>query len=362
MKSYNLHPRAMTQNPDLASAEALERFATDIFVRCGMSQEHAALVSEVLVWANLRGVDTHGVMRIPRYVELIRAGDMNPKPAIAVRNETPASAVIDGDRCAGPLAMTAAARAAAGMARALGIGLALVRGTTHTAALGYYTLMAAKEGMAAIALSASWPNMAYHGARAAGVSTNPISIAVPGGARGPLLLDMASSVVSMGKLMQSRKTGGSIPAGWAVDRDGNPTTDPRAAHILLPMGGPKGSGLSLMIECLTSLMVSNPLLAEYLEGTPEGRRHRQNGLVIAIDVARFGDPAVFRREVERLVGAIKSLAADPGAGGIFLPGERGSIAAERRSREGIPIPAAVHDELKNVAGRLGVSMFPVRSQ
>src|SRR6266581_9559536 len=155
-----------------ASADALKRFASDIFARAGMPETDAAVVADVLVWANLRGVDTHGVTRIPRYVDLIEAGDMNPKPAITVRTETAASVLIEADRAPGPVAMTTATTAAVRKAREAGIGVALVRATPHTAALGYYTLAAVREGMAAIALSASWPNMAYHGARAAGVSTS----------------------------------------------------------------------------------------------------------------------------------------------------------------------------------------------
>ena len=338
---------------EIVAAEALGRFAAGIFERAGMPQVDAALVADVLVWANLRGVDTHGVSRIPRYVELIEAGDMNPRPHITIRTETPASVLIEADRAAGPVAMMRGTDTAVRKAREAGIGLALVRATTHTAALGYYTLAAAKEGMAAIALAASWPIVAYHGARASGVSTSPISIAVPGGE--PLVLDMATSVVSMGKLNQAKRTGSAIPPGWALDKNGNPTTDPAAAEIPLPMAGPKGSGLSLMIECLTSLIGSNPLLAESLEGTQEGQRHRQNGLVIAIDLARFCDPEAFRREVERLVKALKSLPVDPQAGEILMPGERGRREFERRRREGIPIPRAVWRELETLAQRLGVA-------
>lgn len=340
------------------TADALKRFATEIFARTGMSDDHAAIVADALVWANLRGVDTHGVTRIPRYVELIEAGDMNPKPSMSIRVDTPASVLIEADRAAGPVAMTRGISEAVRKARNAGIGAAFVRGTTHTAALGYYTLAAAEQGMAAIAVSASWPNMAYHGARAAGVSTSPISIAVPGGERGPLVLDMATGVVSMGRLAQAKRAGQPIPVGWALDQSGNPTTDSSAAQIPLPMAGPKGSGLSLMIECLASLIVSNPLLAETLEGTAEGRRHRQNGVVIAIDPARFGDPGKFGREVERLAKALKSLPVDPEAGEILLPGERGRRTLVRRTREGIPMPPAIHEKLGALANRLGVAMFP----
>ncbi len=197
----------------IAAADGLKGFTKEVFVRAGLSEAHAGIVADVLVWANLRGVDSHGVTRVPRYLELIAAGDMNPRPAMTVRTETAASVLIDADRAAGPVAMTSAMAAAVGKARDAGVGLALVRGTTHTAALGFYTLMAAREGVAAIALAGSGPNMAYHGARAAGVSTSPISIAVPGGDHGPVVLDMATGVVSVGKRMQARQTGQAIPAG-----------------------------------------------------------------------------------------------------------------------------------------------------
>jgi LDH2 family malate/lactate/ureidoglycolate dehydrogenase len=341
----------------VVQAEALRRFVRDVFVRMGMSEAHAATVAEVVVWANLRGVDSHGVARIPRYVEWIEAGVVNPKPGIKVAIETAASVLIDADRAAGPVAMTAAMEAATRKARDAGVGLALVRATTHTAALGYYTQSAAREGMAAVALAGSVPNMAYHGALAAGVSTSPISIAVPGGSRGPVVLDMATGIVSLGRLVQARRSGQPIPEGWALDSDGRPTTDPQQAEIPLPMAGPKGSGLALMIELLTGVLVSNPILAETVGKPAKGRRHRQNGLALAIDVSRYGDTPAFGREVDRLVAAVKALPRDPGME-ILMPGERGARMFEQRSREGISVPPATRDELNTLARRLGVPFLP----
>ena len=203
---------------------------------------------------------------------MIEAGDLNPKADIAILTETAASVLIDADRAAGPVAMNAAMDAATRKAKDVGIGLALVRSTTHTGALGYYALKATQEGVAAIATAGSIPNMAYHGARAAGVSTSPVCIAVPGGDKGPIVLDMASGIVSVGRLTQARRSGQAIPEGWALDKEGNPTTDPQRADIPLPMAGPKGSGLALMVECLTSLIAGNPILADTVgqagEGTP----------------------------------------------------------------------------------------------
>jgi ureidoglycolate dehydrogenase (NAD+) len=210
--------------------------------------------------------------------------------------------------------------------------------------------------MAAVALAASWPNMAYHGARAAGVSTSPISIAVPRGDGEPVVLDMGTGVVAVGKLTQARKTGQPIPAGWALDAGGNPTTDPQAAEIPLPLGGPKGSGLALMIEMITSLIVANPILADHLHGTVGGRRHKQNGFALAIDIARFGDPARYGREVDRLIGVLKSLPRDADVAEILMPGERGSRSLAERRCDGIPIPRAIFADLGSVAQRFGVAL------
>jgi len=340
------------------TADALRRFTRDVFERAGMSDVDAATVADVLVWADLRGVDSHGVSRISMYLRLIDDGDLNVRPAIKIGTETAASVLVDADRAAGPIAMAMAMGAAVRKARDAGVGLALVRATTHTAALGYYTLMAAQEGMAAIALAASGPFMAYHGTCVAGVSTNPISIAVPGGEHGPVVLDMSTGVVARGKLVQARKIGQPIPPGWALDRNGNPTTDPQEALIPLPLGGPKGSGLSLMIELITSLVVSNPIIAGALEGKADGSRHRQNGLALAINLRRFGEPEAFRAEVDRLITALKALPHAAGVGEVLMPGERASRTLAERTRDGVPLPRAIVEELRGVAARFGVTMFP----
>jgi LDH2 family malate/lactate/ureidoglycolate dehydrogenase len=354
---------AEPKNPALvlSAAEPLRRFVHDVFVRVGMTSDHAQIVAEVLVWANLRGVDTHGVTRLPRYVELIELGDINPKPAITQREVGAAAALVLADRAAGPVAMMHAMRESLRGARQAGIGLALVRGTTHTAALGYYTRHAAREGAAAIAFSSSQPNMVYHGARAPGVATSPLSIAVPGGKHGPVVLDFGSGVVSAGRLVQARKLGQPIPLGWALDKSGQPTTDPAQAHVPLPIAGPKGSGLSLMIELLSSVLATNPLLAETLEKTELGRHHRQNAATIAIDIARFTDPAIFASEVERLARDLKALPRALPDQEILLPGEHGDRILAQRSLGGIPIPAPVFGELRALAERLGVALFPTEA-
>src|SRR5437667_23917 len=322
--------------------ELRHNLARGILERQGMSEAHAALTADVLVWADLRGMGSHGVMRVPRYVDFIRKGDLNVRPSIRRSHDAPGCVLLDADRAAGPIAMMEGMRAACEKAKSAGIGLALVKSTTHTAALGYYTQTAARDGFAGIALAASLPLMAYHGARAAGVSTAPLSIAVPGEEE-PFPLHMASSMISMGALAQARRSGQSLPEGVVLTAQGEATVDAKTASIPLPLGGPKGSGLGFMAECLASLLTANPILAESLEQTPASKRHRQNGLVIAIDVARFVAPEMFRAQVARLTRGLRELPGDE----ILMPGERGSRRAAQQ-RDAVSIPDSVYDELKTL--------------
>ena len=196
--------------------------------------------------------------------------------------------------------------------------------------------------------------MPYHGARGAVMGTNPISIAVPGGEE-PLLFDMATSAISMGKVMAARRTGAPLEPGWAADQDGVPTTDAKAAAMVLPLGGPKGSGLAVMIECLASLLGGHPLIADALQETGEGSKHRQNALLIAIDIGKFVDLAEFRAEVQRLVEALKALPLAPGSDEVLMPGERGYRTMRQRSEKGIPLPPALVAELAAISARLQLS-------
>ncbi|MGH7090833.1 MAG: Ldh family oxidoreductase [Stellaceae bacterium] len=343
--------------PELRSvaADALQRLATNIFVAAGLPEANAAQVAAVLVWSNLRGNDGHGVQRIPRYIELIDEGSLNPRPEMRIRTEAAAAVLIDADRAAGPLSMTFAADQAIAKARANGIGLALVRRTTHTAAIGYYTRRVADAGLAAIAATASIPNMPYHGAAVASVSTSPLSMAVPG-TESPLVLDMATSVVSLGRLAQFRRAGRALLPGWALDAAGTPTTDPAAADLPLPLGGAKGAGLSLMAECIASILTGNAILAPALGAGGAAALHRQNSFILAIDIARFGDPASFRAAVASLATVLKALPRQAGFDEILMPGERGDRVAVVRRAQGIPSPPPTWAELAKLATRFSVPM------
>jgi LDH2 family malate/lactate/ureidoglycolate dehydrogenase len=345
----------MTDDVRVPAAE-LREFTKAVFITAGLPSEDAALEAEVLVWANLRGVDSHGVLRIPWYLELIDRGDMNPRPGIRVEKETAATVLLDADCALGPVVTTLAMRRAMEKARGAGVGWAVIRNTTHQGAMAYYALMAAEAGMVGVAIVCSPPNMAPHGARAAGVHNSPIAIAVPAGRHRPLCLDMATSVAAGGKLSLARDKGVPLPPGWALDETGQPTTDARRAKILVPFGGPKGSGLAMMFETLTSLMVGNPLLGPALFGEPGAGRHRQNSVVAALDIGAFTDLAAYRAEVDRLIDGLKALPRAEGVTEVLVPGEPEDRSMEERSRRGIPLPVGTVQNLRGVAARLRVPL------
>jgi len=269
----------------------LESFCRNVFRATGFSEDDARTQADVLVWANLRGIDSHGVMRIPRYLTWLESGAMRADAVMEVTQQRGAAAVVDAGQGPGAVAMSLAMNDALERARADAVGLTLVRRTTHSGAVGYYAAMAARAHMAGIAVATSRPNMAYFGARAAGVATTPIAIAVPGGPDGMLLLDMSTSELPIGKIRAARATGRPLPGVVALTAEGEPTDDPDRAEIPLPLGGPKGSGLSLLFECLTGVLVGNPLLEPALTGTQKG--HAQNGLAIAIDIEAFSSVTDF---------------------------------------------------------------------
>jgi ureidoglycolate dehydrogenase (NAD+) len=331
-------------------AGTLQRFATDLLRAGGFTADQAEQTAAMLVWANLRGADSHGVLRIPRYVEMVELGLINSAAEPRQVSGRGAVAVIDAQRAPGAVGMNIAARTAVQLADIHGIGWCAVRSISHAGAIGYYAQQVAQAGRIAIAMTASKPLMIYHGSSAEGVSTNPIAIAAPtGNPDRPLLLDMSTASVALGKIMAARDAGQPIPAGWAVDENGQETTDPRRAKAVLPMGGPKGSGLSLMIEVLASVTVANPLIAAALAG---GGDPGGNGLVVVLDPAAFGEHYLF--EVDRLRAAIKSLPPAAGLDSVYLPGERGFEEMERRSRAGIPLVRGTLSRLLALASKLNV--------
>jgi len=279
---------------------------------------------------------------------------VNPKPNIRIVKDLPAAMVIDADQAHGQIALSFGMNKAIEKARHAGVGWIIVSRSTHSGAVGMYTRMAAEAGMIGIHMGTSNPNMAYHGARVGGVATSPMAISVPRGDGRILSLDMATANAGVGKLMHYKATNQPLGAGWALDADGNPTIDPQKADLPTPLGGPKGSGLSFMFECITSLMVGPSLIGRWLSG--EARLHKQNVVLVAVDITAFIDLDAYKAEAEYLVAAIKDLPKADGIDEIFMPGERGDAIFEQRLRDGIPVPQATWDAVGAVADRFGVPL------
>ncbi len=344
----------MTDDTVRVARKALTQFTHDIFVAKGVPAADADTVANVLVWANARGMDSHGVLRVPNYVRRIENGESKPTPDMEVVTETPAAYVVDVDCALGPVGMRYAMELAIAKARQSSIGWVQVRNATHIGAIGYYARMAADADMAGLVIGASVPNMAFHGAREAGVATSPIAIAVPGGEHAPLMLDMGTAEISIGKLAYARDAGITLPENCALDGAGNPTTDPMKAVLPMPLGGAKGSGLALMFECLASLMVANPLVETKITGS--NTRHRQNAVCIAIDIAAFTAVSGYKAQVDAMVTALKSLSPAEGVDEILVPGERGDNIMAGRNADGIPLPRGTWNRLAAVAEALGVAL------
>jgi ureidoglycolate dehydrogenase (NAD+) len=330
------------------SEDALSAFIVRVLCSTGMRIEDASIVADVLTWANLRGVDSHGVGRLPGYVDDIRRGRFDATGRPVLRSRLPGTFVLDCANTAGPVAMMEAVQRCIRIAAELGVGVGVVSAPTHVGAVGYYTQAAARKGYIALVVVAGRVLMAYHGAKVPSLGTSPISIAVPAlNDSPPLLLDMASGLIAAGRMRQAALEGRELPADAAIDADGNATTDPRRAKTVLPLGGPKGSGLALLFECIAGILAGTPIIAA---AANLGRKAPiQNATVIVLNIDSFRPLDEYRVDIAELTRAIKALPRRRGFEELLLPGERGDREAERRRRDGIPIPADVWKDLMELS-------------
>lgn len=335
------------------SADRLLAFACALLRAGGFSDSDARQTGELLVWANLRGIDSHGVLRIPRYIEMIAEGSLVSGGDIATAHEFGAVAVLEGGKCPGAVGMNAAVERAAALAGRFGVGWCAARAISHAGAVGYFASALAQRGLVGMVMTGSKPLMSYHGARGEALSTNPLAIAVPLPGAEPILLDMSTAAVALGKVLAAKDAGQPIPTGWGVDADGADTTDPAAVAALLPMAGAKGSGLSLMIEVLTSVMAGNAVIGPVLLGRRKGGF---NGTVIAVDPAAFGPTADFQAAVAELARAIHALPPAEGVEQVMLPGERSARTERTRRATGIPLAPGTVRRLVATAGALGLEV------
>lgn len=338
-------------------AEELEALARRIFTALDVPDSDAGWVATLLVRANLRGHDSHGVIRIPQYVASVRRGETNPRPALKVLAETPTTAIVDGDLGFGQVVARHATELALDKAAREGLAAVGARRCNHVGRLADYVELAAEHGCVGL----MWVNaptalsVVPYGGLERRLSTDPLAVGVPGpDGTVALSVDLATSVVAEGKVRVRRNRGEPLPEGWAIDAEGRPVTEtatfygpPRAA--LLPMAGHKGTALALVVEVLAGILSGTGA------ATPRPGPVQNGVFLVLIQVERFLPLEEFTRQVAELVAFVKSSAPAPGSPGVLVPGEpEARLEAERRAR-GIPVEDETWRQIQAVARELGVT-------
>lgn len=337
-------------------------FIRQAFVRLGLPPHDAETVAGLMAEADLQGSDGHGITRLPQYARRIRAGGFNVKPNIHVVHDYPATAVIDGDNGMGHLVMKRAAELAIAKARITGIGWVNARFSNHAGPASLYASMPLAHDMIGLYFAVGNANhLPPWGGLDMLLSTNPVAAAIPAGNERPIVLDMATTVAAYGKVKTKALRGEQMPEGWMIDREGKPLTDPTRADegMLLPLGGMeagyKGYGLALVIGLLAGTLGGAAMGKDVVDFNHDDDSVTNTGQAIAaINIAAFGDIAVFKASVDRLIGDMRGGARIPGVERIYVPGERSHETRQRRTRDGIPVARALMSNLDKLADELGL--------
>lgn len=343
----------------------LLRFTQEVFVAAGVPKENAEIVADTLVQAEVHGLGSHGPSRLlPVYTQRFMSGGTNPHPDIKVVQQRGCGAVIDGDNGPGAVVGHRAMSLAIEMAKEHGSGWVATRNSNHFGAAFVFARQALSHGMVGFTTTSAVPQMAPLGGTRKMLGTNPICIAVPGGERGNIILDMATTVVARGKIQLYALQGKPIPEGWAVDAEGNPTTDPQAAAAgrMLPVGGPKGYGLSLMVEIFSAMLSGaafGPGIGGLFSNLDKGQG--MGHFFGALDVSIFRPLADFRAAIDGFIDDLKSGPRAEGVEEILVPGEPEARKAAQYRQEGIPIASDVIAVLNKTGEELGVSPLMPRA-
>jgi uncharacterized oxidoreductase len=336
--------------------ETLEILARDIFQAIGVSPEEAAWMAELLVRSNLRGHDSHGVIRIPQYIASWRKGDANPIAKPRVIQEGPATALVDGDLGFGQIVAKQGMELAMGKAGAVGVAVVGIFNCNHIGRLADYTEMAFDRDMIALMtvnIGGAGQRMAPWGGRAPRLGTNPIAFACPAKEITPISFDIATTTAPEGKIRVKRNRQEQLPPGWVLDADGVATTDPNAIYgnppgTILPAGGHKGYCLALMVEIFSGILAR----AGHVRESPGPVR---NGVfMVVFEIARFMPPMTFRAEVDDLIRYLKNCPTVPGTDRILVPGEPELLMEEERRRSGIFVEDTTWRQIEEIARELGV--------
>lgn len=341
----------------------LRDYVVRFFIHQGIPREDAVIIADVLVSADLRGVDSHGVIRLDTYYgSRIRKGLINIHPNIKVLNETPVSLAVDGDAGMGHVVGHRVMNRVIEKARDIGMAMATVRNSNHYGIAGYYAMMALPYDMIGISYTNSQPLVAPTYGRTAILGTNPIAVAVPAGKYRPYVLDMATSIVPIGRITVYQKSGKEIPEGWGIDHDGQVTKDPSAVlagGALMPLGGIdlmrgyKGYGLSLLVDIFSGVLSGSATGSSV--GMPNLNVPADVGhYFAAIRIDAFRPIDEFKAHMDRYIEELKNAPKAVGQERIFIHGEKEFELAERYERDGVPLLEEVVKQLVQTGKDIGI--------
>jgi ureidoglycolate dehydrogenase (NAD+) len=313
-------------------------------------------VAGSLVWTSLRGTDSHGIARLPIYVERLRGGVLNPRSRPSVVHRDGSVALVDGDQGPGQVAAVFATDLSIELAREHGAGVVAVRRSAHFGAAAYYAMRAAGQGLVAMAMTNTEPLVIPYGGAEPALGTNPICLAAPAG-DGIFNLDMATSQVAMNRVWNARDEGRPIPEGWGVDADGRTTTDAAAVVSGMPLGGYKGYGLALMVEVLCGVLAGAGVRHGVGELYGDGSGPQDTGhFHFALDPERTVGRDRFAAVLDGLLAELRAIPPSPGFDEVLVPGDPEDRAREARERAGVPIEPALWSTLCALSEELGVSV------
>ncbi|KAI1334243.1 Malate/L-lactate dehydrogenase [Xylariaceae sp. FL0016] len=343
-------------------ASEARNFVEQVLIGNGVPADNAAVVARCLVAADLRGVDTHGINRIPSYMARIRQGVLDAGARPVLTQTTPVVAQVDGRNGFGFLAADVGIDAAIEMARAFGIGMVSVKHSNHFGMSAWIVQKAIDAGMMSLVFTNSSPALPVYGGKSKLLGVSPIACGAPGGKEKPFILDMAPSVAARGKIYKAKRRGEKIPLDWALDSEGRPTDDPDAAlgGVMQPMGGPKGSGLAIMMDVFSGVL-SGSAFAGHVTGPYDPSKPSDVGhFLVAIKPDLFMSLDDFRSRMDYLHQRVTGSDKAAGVERIYFPGEIEQLLQEERQQQGIPFVRAEVDALNAEAEKVGKPVLKVK--
>jgi LDH2 family malate/lactate/ureidoglycolate dehydrogenase len=322
----------------------------------GVSPAHATIIAGSLVQADLRGVDSHGINRIPSYIERIRKGVLDAKASPTVHQVTAVVAQVDGHNGFGFLAAELGMRTATNMAREYGLGMVSIKHSNHFGMSAWIVQQAIDEDMMSLVFTNSSPALPVWGGKSKVIGVSPIACGAPAGKTIPFILDMAPSVAARGKIYKAYRRGEKIPMGWALDKDGNQTNEPAKAldGVMLPMGGPKGSGLSIMMDIFSGVLSGSAFAGQVTSPYDASKPADVGHFLVAIKPDLFMSLEEFKERMHYLYQRVVESDKMAGVERIYFPGEMEQLTYEERMKKGIPYTYSEVDALNKEAHLVGV--------